>query len=161
MRPLLESPPFDAELLAKVEALTDELYALHQHGKPKNEAIARLNDLIREPVDEGAVWGAFGSINSEIWARTLAFDWCLVPDDLSREELLELIRKLCAAEGDEFLQHFWLECLKLNTKNPNFSAIIYWPNVYFGDEAKFNIELTAEEILEMALTTKAVERASE
>ena len=89
MRPLLESLPFDAELLAKVEALTDELYALHERGKPKNEAIARLNDLIHEPIDEGSVWGAFGSMNSEVWARFLVFDYSLIPDDLSREEMLE------------------------------------------------------------------------
>ncbi|MBB6053111.1 hypothetical protein [Armatimonas rosea] len=161
MRPLLESPPFDAELLAKVEALTDELYALHQHGKPKNEAIARLNDLIREPVDEGAVWGAFGSVDSEVWARFLVFDYSLIPDDLSREEMLELIQHVRGEETNEFLLDFWIECLKKNTGNSHFGDLLYWPNVYFGDEEKLHIELTPEGILETALTTKAVERVGE
>ncbi|WP_394795372.1 hypothetical protein [Armatimonas sp.] len=158
MRPFLESPSFNTELLAKVEALTDELYALHEHGKPKNEAIARLNDLIREPIDEGSVWGAFGSIDSEIWAKLIAFDWSLVPEDLTREEMLEMIRRF--SDIDEFSQHYWLECLTKNTKNPDFSNLLFWPNIYFGDEEKLHIEMTAEEILETALTTKAVERAS-
>jgi hypothetical protein len=69
---------------------------------------------------------------------------------LSREELVELVRRLLEAEGTDEEQHRWLTLVRENVPHPGVSDLIYYPEV----------QLTAEEIVETALAYKPIKLPS-
>ena len=66
-----------------------------------------------------------------------------------KEDLVELVRKILAAEGSEEEQDEMLNTLERNVPDPNVSDLIYYP-----PEGK---QLTAEEIVERALRYKPIQ----
>jgi hypothetical protein len=71
------------------------------------------------------------------------------PQKLSRMELVELVRKICAAEGTEEEQEDMLTLLQSSVPHPEVSDLIYFPPE--GDE------LTPEEIVDRALAYKPIQ----
>jgi len=65
---------------------------------------------------------------------------------LSREDLLGMVEKLLTAEGTEEELDELLRRVEANVPHPRVSDLIYYPEV----------ELTAEEIVDMALGYKAI-----
>jgi hypothetical protein len=47
--------------------------------------------------------------------------------------LVEVTRRICAAEGEEWEHEFWLRLLQASASVPNVSDLIYWPGEFFGD----------------------------
>jgi hypothetical protein len=74
-------------------------------------------------------------------------------EDISYDEMLELITRICNADGTEYEIEYWLEFLEVQIENNRLSDLIYYPNHYFGDNLDRN-EMSAKEILDEALKTK-------
>ena len=54
-------------------------------------------------------------------------DWENLPNDLTMDEMLEIIESLRAGTSDDLQTEFWLKCLKSATGVNNVSDIIYFP----------------------------------
>ncbi|WP_426503015.1 hypothetical protein ACPPVO_36060 [Dactylosporangium sp. McL0621] len=66
--------------------------------------------------------------------------WPKVPD-VSREELVEIVRRIQAMDDD---RHYYLLVLKTNTVRPGVSDLIYWPPPHL-------VDASAEDIVDEAL----------
>ena len=67
-------------------------------------------------------------------------------EQLSRDQLVELVRRIMNAEGTEDEIDAWQDLLERNLLDPNVSDLIFYPDR----------EMTAEEIVERALNYKAI-----
>ncbi|MEU8652285.1 bacteriocin immunity protein [Streptomyces sp. NPDC048737] len=67
--------------------------------------------------------------------------------DLTRDQLVGLVRKIMAANGTEEEDDGLVEILEANAPHPRVLNLIYHP-----DEEGFTDELTAEEVVDTALT---------
>ena len=148
MRPILESP-VNTELLALTTPLVEHIYALHEAGGSYDPLLSQLSQLVGTPVTQYEVCSGFGSVSPESFAYDLLVRSIVIPGNLSHPEMLELVQYLLQPEQEELRTGFWLACLTLNTGDPRFSDLIYWPGEYFkdGDNSR---ELSAEEILRTA-----------
>jgi len=130
--------------------LAEEMYLLHEHGRNYEELLERFSELVGEPVNRSDVRGAFGSIDSDEFARQMLLDPKDVPTDLSEPEMLELLERIRQADGDEFQIGYWLNCLAVNTGDERISDLIYWPGEYFEDGNNCR-EMSSREILDVAM----------
>ena len=156
MRNSLADPISDSSKLTAAVALSDRLYRLHEAGQPCAPALQQLADLVGKGFDDVKLGfiGAFGSVGPKTLACRLLVDWSRVPNDLSREEMLELLERIFAPKSSkEFSLEYWLRCLRVNTKNDRISDLIFWPGEYFGDGDDGRI-MTPDEILDTALSGK-------
>jgi hypothetical protein len=71
--------------------------------------------------------------------------------DITRDELLELIRRVSMSAGKDSEINFWVGLLEANLPDPRISDLIFWPGEYFGDGDETR-ELSPEQILDIALT---------
>jgi hypothetical protein len=70
--------------------------------------------------------------------------------------MIELLERICSADGTEFQISYWVNCLELNTGDDRISDLIFWPDDYFGDSQDH--EMTAQEILETAIKAGRAKR---
>jgi len=95
--------------------------------------------------------GISGGMDHSTWVRgVLSQPFQKKIDDITREELLELIRRFSTPGYEEHELIFWLKLLEANVPDPRISDLIFWPGEYFGDGDNSR-ELSPEEILEIAL----------
>ena len=66
-------------------------------------------------------------------------------DDLTWNELIQIINFVCNAEGKESEQSYALGLLEKNF-DANPSDLIYWPDEWFQDKDMFHVDLTPEEM---------------
>jgi hypothetical protein len=101
------------------------------------------------PISKTQVLYEFGTYSSESFA-------CghLMPRnvrrDVTEQEMLEMLGIIrTGGEVTEWVIEHWINCLKENTGDPQFSDLLFWPNVYFqrDDPPK----LSPAEILDTAL----------
>jgi len=72
--------------------------------------------------------------------------------EAEREELVRLVRVLMSAEGTEDEQDAVLSRLRAQVPHPRVSDLIYWPQ-----SEGFDQELSAEEIVDLALAYRPIE----
>jgi hypothetical protein len=150
MRDILENPFGDELALEKAITLARELYRLHERGLDCTSPLETLSALAGRELSPSDIRAGFGSLDPEAFARDVLLNRMPIPTDLSYDEMLELIRRICKVEGSEFQIGYWLSCLKANTHNGRISELIYWPGEYFGD-GDHSRELSPKEILDAAL----------
>ncbi|OAI49531.1 hypothetical protein AYO44_18430 [Planctomycetaceae bacterium SCGC AG-212-F19] len=150
MRAILEDPFGDDLALEKAITLARELYRLHERGADYAVPLDTLSCLVGKLIHPRDITAAFVAVDPEAFARDLLLNRVPVPRDLSYEEMLELVRRICSVEGSEFQIGYWLTCLKANTGHDNISDLIYWPAEYFGDGDRSR-EMSPKEILDAAL----------
>jgi hypothetical protein len=94
--------------------------------------------------------GIYGGQDHATWVRkVLAAPFRKRLPGITREELLELIRRVAQADGEEHEIDFWLGLLAVNIPDPRISDLIFWPGEYFGDGDNSRA-LSPEQILEIA-----------
>jgi hypothetical protein len=74
-------------------------------------------------------------------------------DDISYDEMLELMTRVCNADGTEYELSYWVEFLEVQLGNHKLSNLIYYPKEYFGGDVNRD-EMTPREILDEAITNK-------
>src|SRR5262249_56832026 len=95
--------------------------------------------------------GVEGGMEHERGVRAVLSEPAARPvPDITRDELLELIRRLSTAAGEEHEQIFWLRLLEANVPDKRISGLMFWPGDYFGD-GNNSRNLSPEEILDIAL----------
>lgn len=146
---LLDPTEGDARLVEAI-ALGREIYLLHERRADYSGTTKRLSLLAGRPIPGHAVEAAFGSVASDTFARRQLIAWDQIPLDLSRQEMIELIDRVCHASGDELQVEFWLACLRANTGDEKIADMIFWPGTYFGDGNDAR-DLSPGEILSSAL----------
>lgn len=72
--------------------------------------------------------------------------------NLSREELIELVNKISDPKNDDEDINQWLEAFQRNVPHPEAADLIFWPRNYgLGSNP------TAEEIVDKALSYKGIQ----
>jgi hypothetical protein len=98
--------------------------------------------------------GIYGGMDHEVWVRNILSEPALKPiPDITRAELLELLRRVMTAAGKEHEINFWLGLLQANVPDKRISDLIFWPGEYFGD-GDHSRELTPEQILDIAVAAR-------
>jgi hypothetical protein len=73
---------------------------------------------------------------------------------VTRYELIDLVRRIIAAEGETEEEDDALMALfEANVPRPNASDLIYWPEHAIGERR----ELTPEEVVDIALSYKPIQ----
>jgi hypothetical protein len=150
MRPELIDPVNDKIKLAKLQALIEQMYVLHEQGNKYSEVLKQVSKLLGRIVGEIEVIAAFGSLDHEAFSRSLLVDWNNVPADLAEAEMLEILEAFDNGKGDNVCQDYWIRCLEINTGDKQIRDLIFWPDVYFGAESPGR-DLLPSEILKVAL----------
>lgn len=132
MRAELLSPITDATRLNSATELATRLYRLHEAGEDYTEKLAELSKLTGKTLTAFELSAAVGSIAPETFAAGLLVDRTQIPS-LTEAEMLELLERVCTANGTEFQVGYWLSCLEVNTGDHRISDLIFWPGEYFGD----------------------------
>src|SRR5262245_18556629 len=73
-------------------------------------------------------------------------DW----PQMSKEELLRLVRKICEAQGSDAEIDLMVQTFRANCKHPAQSDLIFYPDAHFGG----NSSPTPEQIVEQAMSAK-------
>lgn len=71
------------------------------------------------------------------------------PRKLTKEELVDLVRRIVAAEGTEEEQDDMMDLLEANVADPEVSDLIYYP--------PSGVALTPEQIVERALAYRPIQ----
>lgn len=141
----------DRELLDRAIELAERAQsAFEVKSEELPELVARFNQMTGvsyEPED----FLFYGHTDADAFAET-AFLVSQVSrhDDLAREELIEIVRRIQRAES-EAETSYYLALLKANCPDPRVADLIYWPNEYFNRPPDVSIELSAEQIVDHAL----------
>ncbi|MBX9691349.1 MAG: hypothetical protein K2Z81_03125 [Cyanobacteria bacterium] len=155
MRPNLLNPSAGKSRTKNAAKIAKKLYSLHEAGKDTTELLLELGKTVGITVSDADLHGAFGSIDSDDFAKKLCVNSDAIPSDLTREEMIELIQFICAAKGTASQLDYWIDCLVNNTGDARISDLIYWPEHYFPDGAPDH-ELEPEEILDIALSARKI-----
>lgn len=136
-------PRLNETLLQEALRLAAQIYRLHEAGLPYGEQVASLSAVTGQDVTRTDVHAAFGSMSAEDWAHDLVCLSSPMPESLSRDDLIEMIRRVCDVHDAEWLQNWYIRCLENATGCPSIIDILDSPE-----------ELTPEEALDEALRSK-------
>ncbi|XOK60360.1 e9imm peptide [Paenibacillus elgii] len=128
----------------KIFKLVQEIQDAHDAGKPYEEKLKLLKANVTYPdVEELLLHTDQGT---EFVARRLFHHRSVLPGDLSREELIELVEQVMQCSGEEWELDIWLDMITSSVADPGISNYIFW-----SDE-----DLSAEEIVDKALAYKPI-----
>ncbi|MBU7320486.1 e9imm peptide [Paenibacillus oleatilyticus] len=128
----------------KIFELVQEIQDAHDAGKPYEEKLKLLKANVTYPdVEELLLHTDQGT---EFVARRLFHHRSVLPGDLSREELIELVEQVMQCSGEEWELDIWLNMITSSVADPGISNYIFW-----SDE-----DLSAEEIVDKALAYKPI-----
>ena len=127
MRPELANPFPDALGLRRAIRAARDLYTRHEAGQPTREALEAFSRIVGATVDAADLDGAFGSVDPDTFAKRHLLSPDAVPADLDRDELVELVERIMAADGGAFELEYWLDCVARSSGNPDIAEFIFSP----------------------------------
>lgn len=155
LRPELCSPLLDEALVARLCWLAENL-----DGR-RNDAQSALwlnefNGKANTQLDWFDFQEIYGGMNHSEWVKMVlsAPHQKLVPD-VSRDELIEIVRRISVGEGAESDTHFYVGLLQANLPGVQISDLIFYPELFFNDKSYAHREMTPEEIVDAALLAQA------
>lgn len=155
LRPELMPPPLDEAKVARLAELASRIDGANP-GQWEDE-LAEFNREAGTNLGFPDFQGIYGGQDHDTWVRkVLAERYQRRLPDITRAELVELVRRVMEAEGTEHEIDFWLDMLALNIPDPEVSDLIYWPGEYFGDGDNSR-ELTPDQVVDIALARAASE----
>jgi hypothetical protein len=148
LRPELLFPPLDEARVARLARLAARIDGAHP-GQWE-EDLEEFNRGAGTNLAFADFQGVYGGQDHDTWVRSVLAEPFQKPiADITRDEFLELIRRVSAALGKEHEIAFWLGLLEANLPGRRISDLIFWPGDYFGDGDNSR-ELTPEQILDIA-----------
>jgi hypothetical protein len=148
LRPELMPPPLNEAKVARLAELAAQIDGAN--SGQWEDALAEFNREACTAFGFADFQRIAGGQEYETWARkVLAIPLQKRLPDVTRAELLEMIRRVASAEGEDHEIDFWLGLLEINIPAPRISDLIFWPGEYFGD-GNHNRELTPEQVLDIA-----------
>ncbi|STU98080.1 Uncharacterised protein [Klebsiella pneumoniae subsp. pneumoniae] len=135
--------------LKELADVAEEILSQIDSGADEDDAglKALIDDWNRQAVNpyEFSDFRDFSSWTSAKDFTRMAFNQEKYIEDLTWDELVQIISFVCNAEGKESEQSYALGLLEKNF-DANPSDLIYWPNEWFQDEDMLHVDLTPEEI---------------
>jgi hypothetical protein len=149
LRPELMPPALDEAKVARLAKLAAKI-----DGACPGQWEDLLEEFNREAgtsLEFADFQGIYGGMEHDTWVRAVLSGPAVRPvRDITRDELLELIRRVSTTGAEEHEQNFWLELLEANVPDKRISDLIFWPGEYFGD-GNNSRQLSPEQILDIAL----------
>ncbi|MFJ2288313.1 hypothetical protein ACIOUF_18455 [Pseudomonas iridis] len=154
LRPDLMPPVLDEPLVARLTMLAAEIDCGHEEQAQSQVAVFNREAMTAlEFID---FQGIYGGQSHDTWVRkVLATPYERRVADVTKQELVELARRVMEGDGAEHEVEFWLSMLAINIPNERISDLIFWPDEYF-DEADYPQQLSPEQVIEIALKDKDV-----
>jgi hypothetical protein len=153
LRPALMPPEFGEEFLERLCELARQLEDCCLDFQDCEGMRAEFNRLAQTSL-ELRQFSFSGATDAETFVRGVLNSKCdmRVPD-VTRSELLEMLRRVSENEGEEHEVDFWLELLRINIPDDQISDLIFWPDEYFASDpdAPAELDLTTEQMLDIAL----------
>lgn len=138
----------DAALVDQLEQLIEEVVDRLDRGEACEQLIATINALSgNRQYDRDTFFELYSAMDSRSFAETAAKGPAPVHDDLTREELIEVVQIFTAAPSEA---GFFIEYLERNFPGSFSSDLIYWPHK----------EMTAEETVDELLLRERLYRES-
>jgi len=154
LRPDLMPPMLDESLVARLTNLSEQIDC--GHPDQTREQLAAFNREAMTEFEFIDFQGIYGGQDHDTWVRkVLAKPYELRLTDVTKDELIELARRVMECGGSEHAVEFWLNMLEINIPNERISDLIYWPDEYF-DEADYPQGLSPEQVIEIALNDRDV-----
>lgn len=152
LRKELRPPEFDKNELAKLADLAERLDGCHSEFEDCAALRAEFNLLAGSNLQAGDFHFS-GGTDAETFVRGVLTPKPEKMTDVSYDEMLELLTRICNADGSEYELNYWLKFLAVQLENNKLSDLIYHPDHYFGDGVK-RAEMTPKEMLDEALANK-------
>ncbi|UVM48251.1 MULTISPECIES: hypothetical protein [unclassified Pseudomonas] len=148
LRTELVPPALDESMVARLTKLAEEIDC----GHPE-QTLSQLAEFNREAMTELEFidfQGVYGGQAHDTWVRkVLAKPYELRVADVTKQELVELARRVMEGDGADHEVEFWLSMLEINIPNDRISDLIFWPDEYF-DDVNYSQELSPEQVVEIA-----------
>jgi hypothetical protein len=146
VRPELLPPGVGPERLAELARRIEEISDLVLRGEPAAEAIAAFNEMTGHDYDSADFAEYHGWRALEDFAREAARPPRPRIPDITRDELVDIVRRLQAADPDT---GYYLRLLKANVAHPRVADLIYHPPAELG-------RASAEQIVDTALSYRPI-----
>ncbi|MBD9606480.1 hypothetical protein [Pseudomonas sp. PDM08] len=144
----LMPPVLDESLVSRLTKLAEEIDC----GQPE-QTQSQLTEFNREAMTALEFidfQGIYGGQTHDTWVRkVLAKPYERRVADVTKQELVELVRRVMEGDGADHEVEFWLSMLEINIPNERISDLIFWPDEYF-DDVNYSQELSPEQVIEIA-----------
>lgn len=124
LRPELCPPAVPSERTTQLRAAIENIAQLLEHGEPADAPIAAFN------ADTGHFYAAehfltyWESRDLEDFALEAARPARPIVPDITRDELVEIVRRILDVDGDS---DYYVLLLKTNVQHPRAEDLIFWP----------------------------------
>lgn len=158
LRPALEPSSLDTKLVERLTWLADNLDG-EQNPAQIRAWLAEFNAKANTDLHWQDFQEIYGYQDHVEWVKSaLLRQRVAVVPDISRDELIELVRRIQADPGGESETDFYSKMLEENVPYQGVSDLIFWPNVHFGDD-DISRQLTPEQIVDIALDSEPPSQA--
>ena len=152
LRPDLMPPSLDESLVARLTELSEQIDCGHR--EQTREQLAAFNRQAMTELEFIDFQGIYGGQDHDTWVRkVLATPFERRVADVTKQELVELARRVMEGVGADHEVEFWLSMLAINIPNERVSDLIFWPNEYFND-INYSQRLSPEQVIEIALNDR-------
>jgi hypothetical protein len=148
LRPELMPPTLDEALVARLADLAATLDGSPSGGS--EDDVAAFNAEAGTSFAWLDFQGIYGAQDHDEWVRSVLAELHVHRvADITRAELVEMVRRVMSRDSEEYEVWFWLEMLEVNLPEPEIIQLIYYPGDYLGDGNNTR-ELTPEQIVDLA-----------
>ena len=155
LRPDLMPPVLDESLVSRLTKYAEEIDCGHQ--EQTRSQVAAFNREAMTALEFIDFQGIYGGQSHDTWVRkVLATPYERRLTDVTKQELVELARRVMEDVGADHEVEFWLSMLAINIPNERISDLIFWPDEYFGD-VNYSQRLSPEQVVEIALGDRDIE----
>lgn len=148
LRTELMPPALDESMVARLAKLAEEIDC--GHPEQTRSQLAEFNREAMTELEFIDFQGIYGGQAHDVWVRkVLAKPYERRVADVTRQELVELARRVMEGDGADHDVEFWLSMLEINIPNDRISDLIFWPDEYF-DDVNYSQELSPEQVIEIA-----------
>lgn len=144
LRAELRPPRLDERQVANLTRIAAALDG-HAGGAEAQKLLAAFNDNAGTELSLQEFQGIYGGMSHETWVRSQLLALAAKPiPNITRAELVELVRRVMEVEGPEHEVNFYLALVEANVPCPSVSELIFWPSEEYAD-------LTSEDVIDRAM----------
>ncbi|MBE9115430.1 hypothetical protein IQ249_05900 [Lusitaniella coriacea LEGE 07157] len=154
LRQSLMPPSLDEEQVARLADLVEEIEDCINQGKNPESAIASFNTEVGRTYAKYEFCEIWGYMDLDEFVRmALRTARASTIADISYDELLELMTRVCQRKGTESECAYWFAILEANLPIESLSDLMYYLDEYLEQESRQR-ELSPQKILDLALVSQ-------
>jgi hypothetical protein len=146
LRPELLPPPVDPQRIAEISREIERISGLPYRSEPAEAAIAAFNEMTGHDYDASAFAEYYASRDLEDFAQEAARPAHPRVNDITRDELVEIVRRIQAADPET---NYYLRLLDANVARPDVGGLIFYPPAELRNAS-------AEQIVDTALAYRPI-----